>query len=260
MSANITLEGKVAIVTGASRGIGESIARTFAAHGARVALAARKPDMLASVAAEINAAHPFPNGPRAIAIASHTGKESDCVELVRRTVAELGKVDILVNNAATNPYFGPMLDIEGPAWDKTFEVNTKGYFWMCREVARHLRGRDAPGSLVNVASVAGISAAPMQGVYGMTKAAVISMTKTFAVELAPSKIRVNAIAPGLIETKLAAAIITNDALMDIVRARTPLGRSGVPDEIAGGALLLASDAASFLTGHTLVVDGGMTIT
>ena len=261
MSATISLEGKVAIVTGASRGIGESIARTFAAHGARVALAARKPDVLASVAASINDLHPFGGGgPRAIAIAAHTGKEQDCVELVRRTVAELGKVDVLVNNAATNPYFGPMIDIAEPAWDKTFEVNTKGYFWMCREVARHLRGRDAPGSLVNVASVAGLAAAPMQGVYGMTKAAVISMTKTFAVELASSKIRVNAIAPGLVETKLASAIITNDALMDIVRARTPLGRYGVPDEVAGGALLLASDAASFLTGHTLVIDGGMTIT
>jgi NAD(P)-dependent dehydrogenase (short-subunit alcohol dehydrogenase family) len=259
MAAHITLEGKVAIVTGASRGIGEAIARTFAAHGARVALAARKPDGLASVAASINDAHPCKDGPRAIAIASHTGKESDCIELVKKTVSDLGKVDVLVNNAATNPYFGPMLDIEGGAWDKTFEVNTKGYFWMCREVARHLRSRDAAGSLVNVASVAGLIGAPMQGVYGMTKAAVISMTKTFAVELAPSKIRVNAIAPGLVETKLAAAIITNETLVGMMNARTPLARYGVPDEIAGGALLLASDAAAFLTGHTLVIDGGMTI-
>lgn len=260
MAAHITLEGKVAIVTGASRGIGESIARTFAAHGARVALAARKPDGLASVAARINEEFPVGGGgARAIAVATHTGKESDCVELVKRTVTELGKVDVLVNNAATNPYFGPMLDIEGSAWDKTFEVNTKGYFWMCREVARHLRARDASGSLVNVASVAGLLGAPMQGVYGMTKAAVISMTKTFAVELAPSKIRVNAIAPGLVETKLASAIITNETLVGMMNARTPLGRYGVPDEIAGGALLLASDADSFLTGHTLVIDGGMTI-
>lgn len=258
MAAHITLEGKVAIITGASRGIGESIARTFAAHGAKVALAARKPDALASVAAEIDAAHPA-DGPRAIAIAAHTGKESDCVDLVKKTIAAFGKVDILVNNAATNPYFGPMLDIDGGAWDKTFEVNTKGYFWMCREVARHLRAREAPGSLINVASVAGIMGAPMQGVYGMTKAAVVSMTKTFAIELAPSKIRVNAIAPGLVETRLASAIISNDALVELVMAKTPLGRYGVPDEIAGGALYLASDAASFLTGHTLVIDGGMTI-
>jgi NAD(P)-dependent dehydrogenase (short-subunit alcohol dehydrogenase family) len=260
MSAKITLEGKVAVITGASRGIGESIARTFAAHGARVALAARKPDALASVAASINVDHPCTEGPRAIAVPTHAGKESECVELVKRAVAELGKVDVLVNNAGTNPYFGPMLDVEDAAWDKTFEVNTKGYFWLCREVARHLRARSAPGSLVNIASVAGIIASPMQGVYAMTKAAIISMTKTLAVELAPSNIRVNSIAPGFVDTKLASAIVKNDALSQMVTSRTPQGRIAVPDEIAGGALYLASDAASFLTGQTLVIDGGMTIT
>ena len=256
MTATITLENKVAIITGASRGIGEAIARTFAAHGATVVLASRKIDALAPIADAINAEH---GKGRAIAVAAHTGKESDCDALVARAVAELGKVDVLVNNAATNPYFGPLLDTDMGAWDKTFEVNTKGYFWMCRNVARHLRAREAPGSLINVASVAALAAAPLQGCYGMTKAAVVSMTKTFAVELAPSKIRVNAIAPGLVDTKLASAIVQNDALVARVKARTPLGRVGMPDEIAGGALFLASDAAGFLTGHTLVIDGGMTI-
>jgi NAD(P)-dependent dehydrogenase (short-subunit alcohol dehydrogenase family) len=270
MSASITLDGKVAIITGASRGIGESIARTFAAHGARVVLASRKMEGLAAVADSINAAHRSAsasananasetNDRRAIAVAAHTGKESDCDALVARAIAEFGKVDVLVNNAATNPYFGPLIDTDMGAWDKTFEVNAKGYFWMCRNVARHLRGRDAPGSLVNVASIAALVGSPMQGCYAMTKAAVVSMTKTFAVELAPSKIRVNAIAPGLVDTKLASAIVQNDVLVDMFKTRTPLGRYGQPDEIAGAALFLASDAAAFLTGHTLVVDGGMTI-
>ena len=256
MTATITLENKVAIVTGASRGIGEAIARTFAAHGAKVALASRKLEGLTSVADAINAAH---GKGTAIAIAAHTGRESECDALVARAIAELGKVDVLVNNAATNPYFGPLLDTDMGAWDKTFEVNTKGYFWMCRNVARHLRDRDAPGSLINVASITALVGSPFQGCYAMTKAAVVSMTKTFAVELAPSKIRVNAIAPGLVDTKLASAIVQNDALLDMVKKRTPLGRVGMPDEIAGGALFLASDAANFLTGHTLVMDGGMTI-
>ena len=248
---SITLEGKVAIITGASRGIGEAIARTFASNGAKVVLAARKIEGVGAVAESI--------GPSAFPFAAHTGKQADCIALVEAALKHFGKVDVLVNNAATNPYFGPMLDIEEGAWDKTFEVNLKGYFWMIRQVAKHLQSRSAPGSLISLASVAGIEAAPLQGVYGMTKAAVISMTKTLAFELAGSKIRVNAIAPGLVDTKLASAIVKNDDLLSMVTKKTPLGRCGTPDEIAGGALYLASDAANFLTGHTLVIDGGMTV-
>ena len=179
--------------------------------------------------------------------------------LVEAAIKHFGKVDLLVNNAATNPHFGPMLDCENAAWDKTFEVNLKGYFWMARGVVRHLQSRSAPGAIVNVASVAAIEAAPMQGVYGMTKAAVVSMTKTLAFELASSKIRVNAIAPGLVDTRLASAIVQNDDLVNMVKQKTPLGRYGQPEEIAGGAVYLCSDAANFLTGHTLVIDGGMTV-
>jgi len=252
MTSSIHLEGKVAIVTGASRGIGEAIARMFAANGAKVVCASRKLEAVTAVAESI--------GPRAIAVAAHTGREEDCINLVRTTVEKLGKVDVLVNNAATNPYFGPMLDIDVGAWDKTFEVNTKGYFWMTREVARHLREREAPGSIVNMSSVAGIVASPLQGVYAMTKAAVISMTKTFAYELAPNKIRVNAIAPGFVDTRFAAAVLKNDALLDEVLRMTPMKRYAQPDEIAGAALYLASDSASYLTGQAIVIDGGMTIT
>ncbi len=250
--AHIDLEGKVAIVTGASRGIGEAIARTFAASGARVVITGRKIDALTPIAESIGK-------DKAFAVAAHNGKEQDCAALVASAVEHFGKVDILVNNAATNLHFGPLVQVDMPAWDKTFDVNLKGYFWMCREVAKHLQSRGAPGSLINIASVAGLEAAPFQGMYGMTKAAILSMTKTLAFELASSKIRVNAIAPGLIETRFSTAIVQNETIVDAVLKKTPLGRYGAPDEIAGGALYLASDSASFLTGHTLVIDGGMTV-
>lgn len=256
MGVQIGLEGKVAVITGGSRGIGEAIARTFVAHGARVAIASRKLEGVTEVAESIGRDH---GADRVRAFAAHSGKEDECVRLVRETVAAFGKVDILVNNAGTNPFFGPMIGADNGAWDKTFDVNLKGYFWCAREVARHLAGRGAPGSMINVASVAGLLASPMQGVYSMTKAAVISMTKTLALELGPSGIRVNAIAPGFVDTRLASAVLKNDELLKVVIGRTPLGRYGTPNEIAGGALYLASDAASFLTGHTLVIDGGLTI-
>jgi NAD(P)-dependent dehydrogenase (short-subunit alcohol dehydrogenase family) len=256
MGVQIGLDGKVAVITGGSRGIGEAIARTFVARGARVVIASRKLDGVAAVAASINQEH---GGDRVVAVAAHTGKEDECVRLVGEAVAAFGRVDVLVNNAGTNPFFGPMLNADNGAWDKTFEVNLKGYFWCAREVGRHLIARGAGGSIINVASIAGIVASPMQGVYSMTKAAVISMTRTLALELGPSKIRVNAIAPGFVDTRLASAVLKNDELVKVVVGRTPLGRYGTPDEIAGGALYLASDAASFLTGHTLVIDGGLTI-
>jgi NAD(P)-dependent dehydrogenase (short-subunit alcohol dehydrogenase family) len=251
LNPSISMDGKVAIVTGASRGIGEAIARALAAAGAKVVLASRKIDGVTAVAESIGeAAHP---------VAAHTGKEADCKHLVQAAVGHFGKVDVLVNNAATNPYFGPMLGIDEAAWDKTFEVNLKGYFWMIRGVVDHLTSRDAPGSIVNVASVAALEAAPLQGLYGATKAAVLSMTKTLAYELGSAKIRVNAVCPGLIETRFAQAIVANPDLVREITAKTPLKRYGQPEEVAGGVLYLASDAASFLTGHSLVIDGGMTI-
>ena len=255
MSALFSLQDRVAIITGASRGIGEAIALRMAEAGASVVLAARKPDALQAVVARIEAA-----GGKALAVPAHTGKAEDIEALVKKAVAHFGKVDVLVNNAATNPYFGPMLDIEDSAWEKTFEVNVKGYFLMARAVIRHLQERGSPGSIINMASIAGIRAAPFQGVYGMTKAAVISMTQTLAQEVGASGIRVNAIAPGLVETRFAAAIVQNDDIRQRVVDRTALGRHAQPDEMSGAAVFLASDAASYLTGQVLVVDGGTTVT
>src|SRR5580658_4030066 len=149
MSASISLDGKVAVVTGGSRGLGEAIARTFVAHGARVVIASRKQDGVAAVAASIAEQH---GADRIVAVAAHTGKEDDCIRLVADAVARFGKVDVLVNNAGTNPHFGPLLGAENAAWDKTFEVNLKGYFWCAREVASHCVARQAKGSIVSVAS------------------------------------------------------------------------------------------------------------
>jgi NAD(P)-dependent dehydrogenase (short-subunit alcohol dehydrogenase family) len=255
MNELFSLKNKVALVTGASRGIGEAIALRMAEAGAAVVLAARKPEALAEVAARIEKA-----GGRAHAVAAHTGKPEDVKRLVEAAVKAFGKVDVLVNNAATNPYFGPMLEVEDAAWDKTFEVNVKGYFSVAREVVRHLQSRNAPGSIINMASIAGIRAAPFQGVYGMTKAAVISMTQSLAQELGAANIRVNAIAPGLVETRFAAALVQNEELLKHVVDRTALGRHAQPDEISGAAVFLASDASSYVTGQVLVVDGGTTVT
>ena len=254
MSVPLPLEGKVAIVTGASRGIGEAIAKAIVEAGAKVVCASRKLESVEAVAKAMS-----PNGEDAHAVAAHTGREADCEALVEAAVKRFGKVDLLVNNAATNPYFGPLTDTDAGAWEKTFEVNVKGYFWMARAVIRHLQSRKAEGSIVSVTSVAGVEAAPMMGVYGMTKAAVISMTKTLAVELGAQRIRVNAVAPGFVDTKFAAAVVKNDDLLAEVKRKTPLGRVAAPEEIAGGVVFLLGNGSSYLTGHTLIIDGGMTV-
>ena len=248
----ISLADKVVIVTGGSRGIGLAIAGACLDAGAKVAIASRKQADLDAAAASL-AGHG-----EVAAIAAHTGKESDVAALFEQVVARFGRVDGVVNNAATNPYFGPLVDTPDSAIDKTFEVNVKGYLYVARALVKHARARGGGGAIVNVASVAGLRAAPMQGIYGATKAAVISMTQTLAFELGGSNIRVNAIAPGLVETKFASAIVGNPMLREHVVKRTPLARHAQPAEIAGAAVFLLSDAASFTTGSVITVDGGLT--
>ncbi len=250
----ITLEGKAALVTGASRGIGLAIARSFAEHGAKVAIVSRKEENLAAAKAEL-----AKDGLEVATFAAHVGKEGAAEFLVSAVVERFGKLDVLVNNAATNPHFGPTITADDKIFDKTFETNARAYFSLAREVAKHLVERNAPGSMVFVSSTQGIQASPLMGIYGMTKAAVISLVKTLAVELGPSGIRVNAIAPGLVETRFAAALVQNDDVVKRWIERAPLRRYGRPEEIAGAALYLASDAASYVTGETIVIDGGYTI-
>ena len=255
MDPIVNVKDKVAIVTGASRGIGAAIAKTLAAAGAKVVLASRKLEDLKKVEGEITAA-----GGVAFAQACHTGKPDEIKALIAAAVERFGRIDVLVNNAATNPYFGLFVDVPDTMFDKTFEVNVKGYFTAAREFIKHVLARKGTGTIVNLASVVALRGAPLQGVYAMTKAAVVSMTQTLAVEVGGRGIRVNAIAPGLVDTKFAAAIVSNDALKKMWVDRTPQGRVGVPQDIAGAALFLASDVSSYINGQVLVVDGGMTIT
>jgi NAD(P)-dependent dehydrogenase (short-subunit alcohol dehydrogenase family) len=255
MTPWIHVQGKVALVTGGSRGIGESIAKALGQSGAKVAIASRKIDGVKEAAERLRAV-----GVEVEPFACHTGKSDQVEALVKAVVARFGKLDVTVNNAATNPHFGPMMTGDDGVFDKTFEVNARGYLNVAKATARHLVDRGAPGCIINVASIAGLIAAPLQGIYAMTKAAVVSMTRTLAVELAPSGIRVNAIAPGFVDTRFAAAIVGNKDLIELEMRRTPQARYAQPDEIGGAALYLASDAASFVTGHTLVIDGGRTVT
>jgi NAD(P)-dependent dehydrogenase (short-subunit alcohol dehydrogenase family) len=254
-SSKISLQDEVVLVSGASRGIGAAIAHACVEAGARVVLASRKQPDLDALAAEIRAA-----GGTALPLACHMGKPEEVSKLFERAAGEFGRVDAVINNAATNPHFGPLLETPDAAIDKTIEVNVKGYLYVARAFVAHVRSRAGTGgSIVNVASVAGLRAAPMQGIYGMTKAAVISMTQTLAFELGSSNIRVNAIAPGLVETRFAATIVQNAGLREHFVKRSPLGRHAQPVEIAAAAVYLSSRAASFVTGHTMVVDGGFTI-
>jgi NAD(P)-dependent dehydrogenase (short-subunit alcohol dehydrogenase family) len=250
MSADFTLTDRVVVVTGASRGIGEAIAHACSAAGAAVALASRKQEGLDEVAAAIR-----DEGGTALPIACHMGKPEAVEALFDRVTEELGTISGLVNNAGTNPYFGPMLGITDAAFDKTFEVNVKGYLY----AARALADRASSGSIVNIASINGLEAAPLQGVYGMTKAAVISMTQTLAVELGPA-FRVNAIAPGLVETRFASVLVEDDAIRERVVGGSALRRHAQPHEMAGTAVYLLSEASSYVSGHTIVADGGTTIT
>lgn len=244
------VKGKVAIITGASRGIGLAIAKCYAEAGMKVVISSRKQESLESVVDEI--------GGEVTPIAAHNGGKAALQNLVAQTVEKYGGVDVLVNNAATNPHFGTLLEAEDSMWQKTFEVNLLGNVWLTQAAVKSMRERGG-GKVVNVASVNGLRPGAMQGIYSITKAGVINLTQTLAMELADDNIQVNAIAPGLVKTKFAQAIWSNKTLMDGVVNRTPQRRIGEPDEITGIALYLASPASSFTTGQVFVIDGGITI-
>lgn len=244
------LTGKTALVTGASRGIGEAIAKTLASHGAEVILTSRKIEGLQRVEADIVRA-----GGKAGSMACHTGEMAQIDALFQGIASRYPRLDILVNNAGTNPFFGDVLSVDEKSWDKTCDVNLKGYFFMSQHAAKSMQ-KSGGGAIVNVASINAIRPAPYQGVYSITKAGIIAMTKSFAKELAPYRIRVNALLPGLTETKFTAVLQTPDVLK-MVLPMIPMGRMAKPQEMAGAVLYLVSDAASYTTGACLTVDGGM---
>ena len=251
----LDLTGKVAIVTGASRGIGEEIARTYVAAGASVVISSRKPQNIEPVAESINREYPG----KALAVAAHAGKPENAEMLVATAVTTFGRLDIAVNNAATNPHFGPLLTSEESQWDKIYEVNVKGYYWLCAAAAQQMKQQGEGGKLINVASVAGLRPGQGMGIYSISKAAVIMMTKVLAAELGADNIQVNAIAPGFFKTDFSAAIWQNETLAKRVIDATPLGRMGETEELAGIALYLAAPASNFTTGAVMTVDGGSTI-
>ena len=242
-----SLNGKVAIVTGASRGIGRAIAEVFAREGARVVICGRKQETLNQVAGEI--------GPSVKPIACHVGRADQIENLVAKTAREIGPVDVLVNNAATNISFGPSLEIEESQFDKMIEINLKSAFRLIKAIAPGMCDRGS-GSIINIASIAGLRPQRHSLLYSMTKAALIMMTQSYALELGPRGVRVNAIAPGLIQTALSEHYWKDEAQRDKVMANQPIQRLGQPSDVAEIALLLASEKGSYITGQTLTVDGG----
>lgn len=245
------LTGRVALVTGGSRGIGESIARILADNGAHVVVSSRKLEACETVASSIRA-----HGGSASAVACHIGEVDSITAAIDGIVAEHGRIDILVNNAAANPYFGPVLDTPLDAFQKTVDVNIRGYFVASAVAGKHMRSA-GKGAIVNVASINGVVPGPGQGIYSITKAAIIAMTRSFAKECAANGIRVNALLPGLTDTKFAASLTKNEAILKSVMPMIPMRRIAEPDEMAAAVLYLASDASSYATGMCMNVDGGM---
>jgi dehydrogenase/reductase SDR family protein 4 len=253
MSTNPSLQGKVAIVTGGGRGIGKAIARRFVEAGAHVVIASRKLENLQATAKELAS---LPGS--VTAIACHVGQKAQIEELVRRTRTELGSIDILVNNSATNIGQGPALAVEDEMLDKMVEINIKAALRLIRLIVPAMIEQGRGGSIINIASVAGLHPQPGGLLYSFTKAGLIMMTRSWAQEFGSHNIRVNAIAPGLVQTDFSEFFWKDETRRRQYETTTPLGRIGQPAEIAGLALYLASEESSFVTGQVMVADGGMT--
>ena len=243
-------KGKNVIVTGASRGIGRRIALEFAAAGAGLVLVSRKQDALEALRAEIEG-----KGGKAHAVAANMGSLEDVRKMAARAFEVCDRIDVLVNNAATNPVFFPLVGIDERAWDKIMDVNLKGPFFLTVEIGRKMVERGA-GAIVNIASTAGMRSWPGLGVYGISKAGLIQMTRQMAREWAEAGVRVNAVAPGLVATDFSKVLIETDIMREEALKTVAMRRHAVPDEITGAVLFLASDEARYITGQTLIVDGG----
>ena len=244
------LNGKIALVTGASKGIGEAIARGLAEFGARVVVSSRNQAAVDQVAAAFQA-----DGLDAIAIAANIGNRKDINRLVETTAESCGGIDIVVNNAAANPVFGPIHETDERAFDKIIDVNLKGPFELCKQVRPVMRERGG-GSIINISSIGGITPERFIGIYSVSKAAINSLTKAMAQDWGKDNIRVNAICPGLIKTKFSEALWRNDAILQRFVDHIPLGRTGQADDIAGLAVFLAADAGAYCTGGIYTADGG----
>ncbi|MEM8561844.1 MAG: SDR family oxidoreductase [Pseudomonadota bacterium] len=247
------LTGKVALVSGASRGIGEEIARLLAEQGAHVIVSSRKIDDCTAVAESIRE-----SGGEAEAFACHVGNMEDISTIFEHIKSAHGRLDVCINNAATNPYFGHVLDTDLGAFNKTIDVNIRGYFFMSIEACKLMRDNGG-GAIVNTASINALQPAPMQAIYSITKAAVVNMTQAFAKECGAMGIRCNALLPGLTKTRFAGALFANDEFYEEAVSKIPMGRHAEPSEMAGAVLYLVSKAGSYTNGECLVVDGGLTI-
>jgi NAD(P)-dependent dehydrogenase (short-subunit alcohol dehydrogenase family) len=253
LGEQFSLAGKVAIVTGASKGIGESIAEALGRAGAQVVVSSRKAEAVAEVAERFRG-----HGIDALGIAANAGQQEALEALVEATVAHYGGIDIVVNNAAANPVFGPVEHTESWAFDKIMEVNLKGPFELAKLALPHMRKRGG-GSIINISSIGGLSPEPQLGIYSVSKAALISLTQVMAREWAPYGVRANVICPGIIQTKFSEALWNNDAILKHMLRQIPMGRIGQPEEVAGLALFLASAAGGYCTGGVFVADGGYTV-
>jgi len=248
-----SLDGRVAIVTGASRGIGRAIGVRLAQAGAKVVVSSRKLVNVQPVADEIAAA-----GGEALAIQAHVGRTDEVKALIERAVETFGRVDVMVNNAATNPHFGPLLSADEGQWDKILDTNVKSVFRVCQAVVPHMEAQGG-GKIINIASVTGLRPSPAMGIYSVSKAAVIALTRVLAAELGRANIQVNAIAPGVVKTRFSQMLWQVEQIAEPILAHLPLGRFGEPEDVAGLALYLASPASDYVTGAVFVVDGGMNV-
>ena len=248
-----SLKDKVALITGSTKGIGLSIAETYAAAGAKVVISSRKAEVCEAVASELRE-----KGYEAIAKPCHIGDKAQLQDLVDTTLATWGKIDVLVCNAATNPVYGPLSELTDDAWDKIMDTNVKSTFWLCNMVLPGM-AKAGGGSVILLSSIAAIKGNDKIGCYGMSKAAEAALTRNLAVEWGPKGIRVNAIAPGVVVTDFAKALVEDPKRKAIVENQTPLRRLGQPIDIAGVAQFLATDASAYMTGQYLVADGGTTI-